>query len=59
MPGNGGTARGSVKVPNIEAIMVDEYPSLMKLAKDLQISLVVARNDKAVVEGIKDFCSEG
>ena len=59
VPGNGGTARGSAKVSNIETVMAVDYPSLMKLARDLQIGLVVAGSDKAVAEGIKDFCSEG
>ena len=59
VPGNGGTARGSAKVSNIETVLADDYPSLMELAKDLQIGLVVAGSDKAVVEGIKDFCNEG
>lgn len=59
VPGNGGTARGSTKVSNVETVMADDYPSLMKLAKDLQIGLVVAGDDKAVVEGIEGFCSEG
>ena len=59
VPGNGGTARGSAKISNVEDVMADDYPSLMKVAKDLQIGLVVAGSDKAVVDGIKDFCSEG
>ena len=59
VPGNGGTARGSAKISNVEAVMADDYPSLMKLAKDLEIGLVVAGSDKAVVEGIEGFCSEG
>nr|ANM86561.1 putative phosphoribosylamine-glycine ligase [Cladonia uncialis subsp. uncialis]AUW31388.1 putative phosphoribosylamine-glycine ligase [Cladonia uncialis subsp. uncialis] len=58
VPGNGGTARGSTKVSNVETVMADDYPSLIKLAKDLQIGLVVAGDDKAVVEGIEGFCSE-
>ena len=59
VPGNGGTARGSAKISNVETVMADDYPSLIAFAKNLQIGLVVAGSDKAVVEGIKDLCTEG
>lgn len=58
-PGNGGTARGLAKVSNIETTRADDYPALITLARSLNIGLVVAGSDQAVVDGIEGFCREG
>lgn len=59
VPGNGGTARGLAKVSNIDSFRVDDYPALVILATDLNIGLVIAGSDQAVVDGIEGFCKQG
>ncbi|KAL8778271.1 MAG: hypothetical protein Q9213_007491 [Squamulea squamosa] len=58
VPGNGGTARSSTKISNVEDVKADDYPTLMLRAKHLKITLVVAGSDQAVVDGIEGFCTE-
>jgi phosphoribosylamine-glycine ligase len=41
MPGNGGTAKGNEKVSNIGGISEEDFPGLVKMAKELQVNLVV------------------
>ncbi|KAI9665541.1 MAG: hypothetical protein M1831_001684 [Alyxoria varia] len=58
VPGNGGTARGLPKVSNLDTVKAEDYPLLIEEAKRLEIGLVVAGTDQAVVDGIEGFCSE-
>jgi phosphoribosylamine-glycine ligase len=39
--GNGGTAKGNEKVLNIGVVSEEDFPSLVKIAKQLQVNLVV------------------
>jgi phosphoribosylamine-glycine ligase len=41
VPGNGGTAKGNEKVSNISGVGGEGFPGLVKLAKELQVNLVV------------------
>jgi phosphoribosylamine-glycine ligase len=41
VPGNGGTAKGNEKVSNIGGLSEEDFPGLVKLAKELQVNLVV------------------
>ena len=59
VPGNGGTSRGLPKVSNLDTVKADNYPALIQEAKRLDIGLVVAGTDQAVVDGIEGFCSDG
>lgn len=53
VPGNGGTARGLDKVSNVTSVKADDYSALIKKAKELNIGLVVAGTDQAVIDGIE------
>ena len=55
VPGNGGTAAGLGKVSNIDHVKADDYPSLVELALQLHINLVIPGPDQAVVDGIEGF----
>lgn len=59
VPGNGGTARGLAKVSNIDSTRVDDYAFLIRLAAYLNIGLVIAGSDQAVIDGIEGLCREG
>ena len=54
VPGNGGTSEIE-NVSNICSVEANDYPGLVALAKDLDIGLVVAGPDDAVVDGIEGF----
>lgn len=54
LPGNGGTA-SLPGVTNIDGIAANDYPGLVRLSQDLDIGLVVAGPDDAVVDGIEGF----
>ncbi|KAK4083069.1 hypothetical protein Purlil1_11013 [Purpureocillium lilacinum] len=58
-PGNGGTARGLDKVSNVQVPHPDDYASLVALAKELSIGLVVVGPDEDVVAGIEGFFRRG
>lgn len=53
VPGNGGTANFD-KVSNVDA-KAEDYPGLVKLAKELSINLVVPGPDQLIVDGIEEF----
>ncbi|KAI8630218.1 putative bifunctional purine Ade1 [Xylariaceae sp. FL1651] len=55
VPGNGGTERLGDSVSNISNTAADDYPRLLMLAQLLEISLVVAGPDQAVVDGIEGY----
>lgn len=54
-PGNGGTDQVDSVVSNVREAAVDDYEGLVRLAKRLNIGLVVAGTDQAVVDGIGDY----
>ncbi|UNI18878.1 hypothetical protein JDV02_005116 [Purpureocillium takamizusanense] len=58
-PGNGGTARGRDNVSNIQAPAGSDYASLVSLANDLNIGLVVVGPDEDVVAGLEGFFRRG
>lgn len=58
VPGNGGTAHGLAKVSNIDSTKANDYPALIRLATCLNIGLVIAGSDQAIVDGIEGFCRE-
>ncbi|MCJ1462500.1 hypothetical protein MMC07_001102 [Pseudocyphellaria aurata] len=52
-PGNGGTANFD-KVSNIDA-KAEDYPGLVRWAKELSINLVVPGPDQLIVDGIEEY----
>ncbi|KAI9791104.1 MAG: hypothetical protein M1816_004335 [Peltula sp. TS41687] len=58
VPGNGGTAHGLKKVSNVDHVSANNYPNLVSLAKELNISLVVVGPDDAVADGIEGYFRE-
>jgi phosphoribosylamine-glycine ligase len=59
VPGNAGTARGLHNVSNVDNLPADNYGSMVELAKQLGIRLVVVGPDSAVVDGIERYFRQG
>ncbi len=59
VPGNGGTANGTSKIVNIPDVKVDDYPSMVSLAKKHGINLVVPGPEAPLVDGIQGFFQAG
>jgi phosphoribosylamine--glycine ligase/phosphoribosylformylglycinamidine cyclo-ligase len=54
VPGNGGTANLD-KVTNIDAIKQEDFPALVKFAKEKDINLVIPGPEAPLVAGIVDY----
>ena len=54
VPGNGGTA-GLTKVTNNSSIAADDYPALVKFAKEERLNLVVPGPEAPLVDGVEGF----
>ena len=54
VPGNGGTAKGNEKVSNIGGISEEDFPSLVKLARGLQVNLV-APGERQILHWVWTF----
>jgi phosphoribosylamine--glycine ligase/phosphoribosylformylglycinamidine cyclo-ligase len=59
VPGNGGSANGADKIVNIPDVKVDDYPSMVSLAKKHGINLVVPGPETPLVDGIQGFFQTG
>ncbi|KAI9811813.1 MAG: hypothetical protein M1826_003034 [Phylliscum demangeonii] len=60
VPGNGGTARCSVKTSNVPDLQAGDFPGLVAFAKKHAVNLVVPGPEAPLVDGIADACrSEG
>jgi phosphoribosylamine--glycine ligase/phosphoribosylformylglycinamidine cyclo-ligase len=59
VPGNRGTATGIDKISNVQDTSKDDYQSLVKIAEELKINLIVPGLDVLVVGGIKGYFCAG
>jgi phosphoribosylamine--glycine ligase / phosphoribosylformylglycinamidine cyclo-ligase len=59
VPGNGGTANGTSNIINIPDVKVDDYASMVSLAKKHGINLVVPGPEAPLVDGIQGYFQAG
>ena len=59
VPGNGGAAAGLTKVQNVSDVNANDFPSLLALAKEHGINLVVPGPEVPLMACIGDFFRTG
>lgn len=59
VPGNAGILSMGESVSAIDNVEVEDFPSLVSLAKTLSIGLAVIGPDSAIVGGIRECFDEG
>ncbi|KAF1981773.1 phosphoribosylamine--glycine ligase [Aulographum hederae CBS 113979] len=57
VPGNGGTAAVE-KVSNISSVSADDFPALVKFAKEKEVNFLVPGPEAPLVAGITDFFAQ-
>lgn len=57
-PGNGGTARGAVKIENAN-VKVNDYPGQVAFAQKHNVNLVVPGPEAPLVDGIQGYFQAG
>ncbi|KAG9546079.1 phosphoribosylamine-glycine ligase, partial [Aureobasidium melanogenum] len=58
VPGNGGTAGFPAKVTNVQNVKADDFPALVKFARDNSVNFLVPGPEAPLVAGIVDYFAQ-